>query len=52
MTYGIRLEGDMNYLLYDEIDFRIGLDITINNEVLFGNIYQIKIAPSGVPANR
>ena len=35
---GVHLEGDPNYILYDEFDLYIEQDLSIDQEVLIGNI--------------
>ena len=38
LKIGVKLEGDQNYILYDELDVYIEGDMSIDQEVLIGNV--------------
>ena len=44
LKMGIKLAGDHNYLIYDEIDIYTEQDLSIESEVLIGAIEQIKVS--------
>jgi len=41
---GVRKVGDMNYLVYDTIDYKALLNIEINSEVLYANFKSMKVS--------
>ena len=44
IKFGVHLEGDPNYILYDEFDLYAELDLSIDQEVLIGNIETMTIS--------
>lgn len=52
IKYGIKLAGDLNYILYDTVLVQTNLNVEITNEVLFANFAYIKVTPSGESPDR
>lgn len=47
ITMGIKLEDGFNYLVYDELEFYTEFDMTIDQEILYGSINQMKWGKGG-----
>ena len=47
VNFGIKLEGGMNYLVYDTLDFYTEFDMSIEQEEIFGNIKQMRWSKGG-----
>jgi hypothetical protein len=45
--FGIKLAGDMNFLIYDEMKLRFEGDLVFDQEVLFGELSTITIEQTG-----
>ena len=43
-TLGIRKVGDMNYLVYDQINFDTEFNMEINSEILFANFKKMSVS--------
>lgn len=41
--FGIKLAGDMNYLIYDELHLKLEGDVVFDQEVLFGELSLLKL---------
>lgn len=44
MKLGIRLLGNLNYLIYDEFDIKASLDMEIQEEVLIGAMETLSVS--------
>jgi len=45
--FGIKLAGDMNFLIYDELKFRLEGDLIFDQEVLFGELSMLIVEQTG-----
>ena len=45
--FGIKLAGDMNYLIYDELHLQTAGDVVFDQEVLFGELSMLKLDQAG-----
>jgi hypothetical protein len=45
--FGIKLAGDMNFLIYDELKFRFEGDLVFDQEVLFGELSTVILEQTG-----
>ena len=43
LRFGVKRNDSLNYILYDEIDIYVEGDMSIDQEVLFGNIEELTI---------
>ena len=41
---GVKKEGELSYVLYDELDLYVEGDISIEQEVLIGNIETLRVS--------
>jgi len=52
MDVGIKLAGDMNFLIYDEVVVNSALDFSIENEIVYAEVHHVDVVKAGVPADR
>ena len=52
LTTGVKLHGDMNYLVYDEFLLETEFDMEIAQEVVFARFKYVLLTPSGEPLER
>lgn len=45
--FGIKLAGDMNFLVYDELHLKFKGDVVFDQEVFFGELSEVKLEQSG-----
>ncbi len=46
LQYGLKTNGSMNYILYDELHMESNLNFEISQEVLFANINSLSVTPT------
>ena len=49
---GLKLKGSMNYLIYDEIQFKMNGDFSIDQETIIGNVKNLKFLRGGYDQSR
>ena len=49
---GLKLKGSMNYLIYDEIQFKMNGDFSIDQETIIGNVKNLKFLKGGYDQSR
>ena len=49
---GIKLDGEMNWLIYDEIDFQFTMDVEVESEVVFASFGQLEFKKGGKDPER
>lgn len=52
MDFGIKLKGGMNYLVYDEMEFYTEMDMSIEQETIYGNIKAMRWSKGGSDLDR
>ena len=52
MKVGVKLAGELNYLLLDEMMFKTSFDMEVKHEVIYANFKSMTVTQAGDPANR
>jgi hypothetical protein len=49
---GIKLDGEMNWIIYDEVDFQFTMDVEVESEVVFASFGQLEFKKGGKDPER